>query len=179
MPKSGSVLGATRTGQNDATAPGRGRGRGRAANGMKPFASRRGGAPARGRGRGQQQQQPAANNAGTGLATQPFSGTASSNSPFAQIKNNNPFLSTNGSSAPLMFGKPSPTPESTPLTGFGAPSVMPTAMENNVDHTRDPRPGAASKRPAQNKPTLAPRSNGGGKTVDSQERYEKVPAKSL
>lgn len=178
MPKFGSVLGATRTGQNDATAAGRGRGRGRGANGMKTFARGRGGAPARGRGRGQQSSEPAASTTGTALGAGAFAGTASFNSPFAQIKNNNGFLSANGSSAPLMFGKPSPTPESKPFTGFGAPSVMPTAIETNVDHTRDPRPDAASKRPVHKKPTPAPHSNGGGKPIDYQGRYEKVLANS-
>lgn len=72
-----------------------------------------------------------------------------------------------------MFGKPSPTPESTTSTGFGAPSVIPEAMKNNVDHSRDPRHGAVSKRPVHKKPTQT--SNGSGKTMDYQERYDKVP----
>ncbi|KAH8702384.1 SAC3/GANP/Nin1/mts3/eIF-3 p25 family-domain-containing protein [Talaromyces proteolyticus] len=177
MPKPGSVLGATRASHKDATNSGRGRGRGRSSvNGTKPHTGRHTATSGRGRGQAQSAWH-ASSGAGTELGGETLTESLSSNSPFAQIKqiNNNAFSSANGSRAPLMFGKPSATPETTNVNVFGAPSVVPKTVgsQSHVDPAKDPRRRPTSKRPVQ-KSSAVSNLLDGAKPVDYQERYEKL-----
>ena len=174
MPKLGSVLGATRGGQQDSLIPGRGgRTRGTSAVGSK-FQSNRG--ASRGRGRGQTRSRATASDTKTVGGTDPALIAPVSSSPFAAIKNNattasSPFAAPQASSA---FGRPSPNPASDTSNGFGAASIAQQPVGNSLHSGRDLRPKAASHKRAPRQQVTESTLGGESTSVDYQERYEKV-----
>ncbi|OKL63631.1 hypothetical protein UA08_00269 [Talaromyces atroroseus] len=180
MPKLGSVLGATRGGHKDALTSGRGgRPRGHGATGFR-IQSNRG--AARGRGRGHAQLgRPTTSVNGAQIEKESPANIPASSSPFAAIKNDalggfGPTASSpvDGSQSSSVFGKPSFNPGSMTSNGFGTPSIAHQPKGNVNQPKREPRRKAISQGRSPNEQIVELNPTGGTKTVDYQERYEKL-----